>query len=45
MLKGFEGDGSNFKCNSLFDRKPVEFVKSRCNMMVSLDVGKDNPSK
>ena len=45
MLKGFEGDGGNFKCDSLSDRKPVKFMKSRCNMMVSMNVGKNNPSK
>ena len=43
VMESFERDGSNFVCNSLGDRKPVQRTERRRNMMGAAD-GRDNDS-
>ena len=43
--KGFEGEGGDFKGDTLFDREPVKSAEGRSDVIASLVVRKDNASK
>ena len=43
IVESFESDGSNFVCNALRNRKPVQRTESRRNMMRAAD-GRNNDS-
>ena len=43
IMESFEGDGSNFVCNALRDRKPVQRMENKRNIMGAAD-RRDNDS-
>ena len=43
--KGFQGKGSNFECDALFDGEPVKSTEGRGNVIAPLVVGKDSASQ
>jgi hypothetical protein len=44
MLEGFESKRSYFEGDSLLNRKPMEFFKSRCYMVMSFYKWHNNTS-
>jgi hypothetical protein len=38
-------EGGNFEDDSLFDRKPVEFLKGRCDVIATSKIWQDKTSK